>query len=120
MTAPIVRAPSPPDQDVTPVIHSWGDPLDCLQIEAAGPELALIVRVVDDERTEYGTITWDAEAQTHLPRWNQAGLLAYPMRKRDAIDDEIYDGMDRWISKAWLRHQDAETRRMLTRRGAEG
>lgn len=114
-----VRADSPPDQDATPVIHSWGDTGDYLRVEDAGDDGALLVRIVDGERTEYGTITWHAAAQTHTIRWNETGLLAYTMRKRDALDDEIYDEMDRWRSRTWLEHQDAETRRILARHQEE-
>lgn len=113
MSAPSVRAQGPPDQDAPPVIHSWGNEHDRLRIEATGQDTALLVRIIDGERTEYGTVTRDG--QTYSIKWNGSGLLAYPMRQRDHLDDEIYDRMDRWDSRKWLEYQQAMTTRMLAR-----
>lgn len=113
MTAPIVRAESPPDQDAPPAIHSWGPKDDCLRLEPTGVDSALLVRIVGGERTEYGTVARDG--QTYSIKWNGFGLLAYPMRQRDHLDDEIYDQMDRWDSRKWIEYQKAMTTRMLAR-----
>lgn len=104
--------PSPPSTTVQPgtVIKKWDSGL---RIEVAGNNAAVIAMVTDDERTEYGTITWHAEAQAHAIRWNEAGLRAFTMRSRDALDDEIYDAMDRWHSQVWLAYQEAQTYRIL-------
>lgn len=119
MTAPIVRAESPPDQDAPPAIHSWGPKDDCLRLEPTGVDSALLVRIVGDERTEYAIIAWDPEAQAHAIHWNETGLRAYTMRKRDALDDEIYDAIDRWQSRTWLKYQEVVTRRNLAKRQEE-
>lgn len=79
------------------VIKSWViQDDDLLRLEAAENGGAVIARIIEGDRTEYGTISWDRSLRVHVITWNDEGRRAYKMSRRDSWDDTFYDVMAQW------------------------